>query len=261
MMIDNNLFWLLICGHFIGDFYFQTLKMAMDKKEEKRPLYLHALIYALTVFLTISPVLNLKLFIVVFLPVVISHFLIDFIKTRVNIEINKENFIFRNIFIVDQILHSAMIVIFASIYVNSNAIDLNQFGKMLLLFYNNLGMSIDPSVFLRFIFVFLIIGKPANILIKEINNKENIWPNNTNSEEKAPEYKNAGKLIGILERILIVILVLLNQYAAVGLIFAAKSLTRYNKIIKEPSFAEYYLVGTLLSLLIAIGAVLIIQPV
>lgn len=32
MMIDNNLFWLLICGHFIGDFYFQTLKMAMDKK-------------------------------------------------------------------------------------------------------------------------------------------------------------------------------------------------------------------------------------
>lgn len=197
----------------------------------------------------------------VFLPVVIIHFLIDFIKTRVNIEINKENFIFRNIFIVDQILHSAMIVIFASIYANSNAIDLNQFGKMLLLFYNNLGMTIDPSVFLRFIFVFLIIGKPANILIKEINNKENIWPNNTNSEEKAPEYKNAGKLIGILERILIVILVLLNQYAAVGLIFAAKSLTRYNKIITEPSFAEYYLVGTLLSLLIAIGAVLIIQPV
>ena len=41
----------------------------------------------------------------------------------------------------------------------------------------------------------------------------------------------------------------LNQYAALGLVLTAKSIARYDKIAKDEQFAEYYLLGTLLSTL------------
>lgn len=268
MMIENNLFWLLVCGHLIGDFYLQTEEMANGKKEERNILYKHALIYALVLLVAISPVLNSDMFIYVYLPVVISHFFIDLLKVKIQFKRNSESFITRNIFLVDQIAHIAIVIIFACIYANDSTIALNQFGQNLLSFYQTLGMIMTSSILLRIVFVFLLIGKPGNIIIREINNKEkirgNIMTNGTDTGKEGieeTEYKNAGKLIGILERILVVILVMLNQYAAVGIIFAAKSLTRYDKIVKDPSFAEYYLVGTLLSLLIAIAAVLSIQPI
>lgn len=37
------------------------------------------------------------------------------------------------------------------------------------------------------------------------------------------------------------------QYAAMGLVLTAKSIARYDKITKDERFAEYYLLGTLLS--------------
>lgn len=61
---------------------------------------------------------------------------------------------------------------------------------------------------------------------------------------------NAGRIIGILERLLIYILVLEAQFAAIGFILAAKSFTRYKELEKR-AFAEYVLVGTLLSALLA----------
>lgn len=54
-------------------------------------------------------------------------------------------------------------------------------------------------------------------------------------------------------------MIILKQYAAIGLVFTAKSIARYDEITKNPSFAEYYLVGTLLSVIIAVSAVLAIQ--
>ena len=38
-----------------------------------------------------------------------------------------------------------------------------------------------------------------------------------------------------------------GQYSAVGLVLTAKSIARYDRISKDQSFAEYYLLGTLLS--------------
>lgn len=274
MMINNNLFWLLICGHLIGDFYFQTQKVADGKKEDGNVLTIHVALYGLAVLMMLIPILNFKLFLMTFLFVVVSHFIVDTVKKSVVAKMDRNSFISRNVFICDQITHIAIITIFALIYANYNTIALNQIGLSLAWFYNQLGMSISLSELLRLVIVFLIICKPANILIKDINSKDKIMVEASNCSETTdeklaenqdektiePEYKNAGKLIGILERLLTVILVMLNQYAAVGLIFAAKSLTRYDKITKEPSFAEYYLVGTLLSLLIAIGAVLVVKP-
>ncbi len=60
-----------------------------------------------------------------------------------------------------------------------------------------------------------------------------------------------GRTIGVLERALTVTLVLLGQYGALGLIVAAKSLARF-KALEDREFAEYFLIGTLASLLLGL---------
>ncbi|NMB87527.1 MAG: hypothetical protein GYA17_04145 [Chloroflexi bacterium] len=61
---------------------------------------------------------------------------------------------------------------------------------------------------------------------------------------------NAGRVIGILERVIIYTFVLQGQYTAIGFILAAKSFARF-KELDNREFAEYVLIGTLLSALLA----------
>lgn len=63
--------------------------------------------------------------------------------------------------------------------------------------------------------------------------------------------KRAGTIIGLLERVFVLTLVLANQYAAIALVFAAKSIIRFEEA-KDRQFAEYYLVGTMSSILLAL---------
>ena len=44
---------------------------------------------------------------------------------------------------------------------------------------------------------------------------------------------------------------------AVGLVLTAKSIARYDRISKDKDFAEYYLMGTLLSTICAVIAALL----
>jgi hypothetical protein len=60
-----------------------------------------------------------------------------------------------------------------------------------------------------------------------------------------------GRAIGALERAIGLSLVLLGEYGALGLIVAAKSLARF-KALEDREFAEYFLIGTLSSLLLAL---------
>lgn len=50
----------------------------------------------------------------------------------------------------------------------------------------------------------------------------------------------------------------LPDYSAVGLVLTAKSIARYDRISKEQEFAEYYLLGTLLSTIYAITVSLVL---
>lgn len=61
-----------------------------------------------------------------------------------------------------------------------------------------------------------------------------------------------GRAIGVLERALVLTLILLGQYGSVGLVVAAKSVARF-KAMEDREFAEYFLVGTLASLLLALA--------
>ena len=60
-----------------------------------------------------------------------------------------------------------------------------------------------------------------------------------------------GATIGILERILILVFVLTGSEAAVGFVVAAKTLARF-RLLDDRDFAEYYLLGTLASVAVAI---------
>jgi len=62
-----------------------------------------------------------------------------------------------------------------------------------------------------------------------------------------------GRTVGALERALVLTLVLLGEYPAVAWIIAAKSLARF-KQLDDREFAEYFLVGTLSSFLLALLA-------
>lgn len=57
----------------------------------------------------------------------------------------------------------------------------------------------------------------------------------------------AGRTIGILERMFAITLILLDHWEALGFLVAAKSLARF-KDLDDRQRAEYYLVGTLVSL-------------
>lgn len=67
-----------------------------------------------------------------------------------------------------------------------------------------------------------------------------------------------GRTIGVLERALALTLVFLGQYGALGLVIAAKSLARF-KALEDREFAEYFLIGTLASLLLALVGGLALQ--
>jgi hypothetical protein len=72
--------------------------------------------------------------------------------------------------------------------------------------------------------------------------------------EPGPE--RIGATIGILERLIVCALVLAGQAAAIGLVIAAKTLARFRQL-DDRHFAEYYLVGTLASVTLALSTSLI----
>jgi hypothetical protein len=69
-----------------------------------------------------------------------------------------------------------------------------------------------------------------------------------------------GEAIGVIERLLIVGLVLTGAVASIGLVIAAKTLARF-KQLDDREFAEYYLLGTLASVTIAVLSGLVAQAV
>jgi hypothetical protein len=69
-----------------------------------------------------------------------------------------------------------------------------------------------------------------------------------------------GATIGVLERLLIVAFVLTNATAAVGFVVAAKTIARF-KQLDDRQFAEYYLLGTLASVSVALASGLVAAAV
>jgi Protein of unknown function (DUF3307) len=71
------------------------------------------------------------------------------------------------------------------------------------------------------------------------------------AEPAVPPPVQVGATIGILERLLIVTFMLAGADAAIGFVIAAKTIARF-RLLDDRDFAEYYLLGTLGSVSVAI---------
>jgi hypothetical protein len=67
-----------------------------------------------------------------------------------------------------------------------------------------------------------------------------------------------GVYVGLLERLLTLLFLISGQYSAIGFVLVAKSIARFRDL-EDRQFAEYYLVGTLLSLTLATAGYLALQ--
>ena len=102
----------------------------------------------------------------------------------------------------------------------------------------------DFQYFLKLMLFLILITKPVNIIFKLFFSKYQV---KDNIEDET--ITGAGATIGLLERLIMGIFLLFGQFASIGLVFTAKSIARYDKIAKNQAFAEYYLIGSLFSII------------
>lgn len=244
---------LLMIGHLLGDFYFQTNELAKKKKESFAYTALHCFIYSFVMFVVLA-IATGKLVncILPTLLVGVLHLLVDGIKCGmykcVNLE-KKE----LPIFIVDQIIHIGILFVINCLWTLKYNVDwIPGISEDFLNSIQNAPVTI---------LAFLLCGKPTAIMVslvfglipKTIEKAESKSVMIIDGSKK--ENVRIGSWIGILEREIILILGLLGQYGAIGFVIAAKSLARHSQL-NEPAFAEKYLIGTLLSSLIALLSVM-----
>jgi len=220
--MENGIIWLmkLVLAHLISDFWWQPTKWVKDKEQRKIRsgyLYLHVLVTGFTAILFVG--LN---YWKVVLAITISHAIIDVLKSYA-----RPNF--KN-FAIDQILHLIVIAVCWAVTFNYQP-DM----KMVQAFYEN-------SKFWVFAAGVFFLTLPASIIIAYVTKQ---WA-------VPAGLKNAGKYIGIIERVLICLLVYKGQYEAIGLLITGKSILRYNSNNEEVK-TEYLLIGTLLSIFIAVA--------
>lgn len=106
------------------------------------------------------------------------------------------------------------------------------------------------------LFGMLIAANEANLVIRAMFDWLNLKPQMRASAPGAMELDlgeyNRGRVIGLLERALIFFFVLQGQYGVIGFTLAAKAFTRF-KELDDRRFAEYVLIGTLLSSTLAVA--------
>lgn len=218
----------LLIAHFLGDFVLQT--NSFTKKKEKHQLksphlYIHALIHGILALLFLN---DLKLWWAA-LIIMITHLLIDAGKLMFTTKKNN-----RWLFLIDQILHILIIVIlFISIEKISFPSD----------------FQITENVWL-FLLCALFLTSPVGIILKVFFTRWKL----TEKETGIDALKNAGKWIGMIERILVFIFIISGNFSAVGFLLTAKSVFRFGDLSKAQNMklTEYVLIGTLLSFGIAI---------
>ncbi|MCB9334588.1 MAG: DUF3307 domain-containing protein [Flavobacteriales bacterium] len=220
----------LLLAHFIGDFLLQPTSWVKDKEANKSKsiyLYAHILIHGLLIILVLWNINHWRLA----LLLMGAHGIIDAIKLYAQKEENKSNW-----FIIDQIAHIISIIV------------------MWVLFFKP-EINLNPILSSPKIWIYttatLLITVVSGIVMRELMST---W--SASLDEKNDEsLSNAGKYIGMLERLFVFIFVITGNWEGIGFLLAAKSVFRFGdlKESKDRKLTEYILIGTLLSFGIAIA--------
>jgi len=228
-MIPGSL-WLtkLLLSHLLTDFVLQPgawVEERYRKHFASGKLYLHALVTAAVAWLLIGWQYWLVAVIILF-----THFFIDVWKSW-----RPRN---AGYFLADQLLH--LLVIAGCWTLTFRDEDLwGSIGRW---------MNADEHHWIV-LTAFVFVTTPAGILIGQLTDR---WSRKI--EDPGNSLVNAGKWIGIAERIIVLILVLQNQYSAIGLLITAKGIIRFSEKDRQEIKTEYLVIGTLLSIGIAILA-------
>jgi hypothetical protein len=239
-------------AHLLTDFVFQTHHLVEQKRRGKSAAYLrHGLIHYLSAVIITGFVLSGSLFSLrthlVIAALTLVHLLIDLAKIRLARKYPVCDGSWA--YVGDQLLHFltvglaawmlAPIVPFSELsapFQEARAIP-NKFLAVPVIY---VGVVFGGGYLIRFLVRFLAEGVKSH-----------------SHEKNSEQLQNAGLYIGWLERFLVVTALLLQSPATVGLILTAKSIARYPEF-KSERFAEYFLIGTLLSISMALlgGALL-----
>ncbi|HHI87719.1 MAG TPA: DUF3307 domain-containing protein [Candidatus Cloacimonetes bacterium] len=226
-----RIFLTLFVAHILGDFIFQT-KNDIKNKKKFYTLLKHASIIGLLSLIMMG---SLKAWPIA-LTIALTHLIIDFLKLRC---INTAKF-----FILDQCIHVIIIGII-SVFVSKYCLWDNSFWNYL----------INEHIFLKLLIIItgvIINTRVCGIIISKLTKEflEQIHPSQEASNNKNG-LKKGGKIIGYLERLLILIFIFANQPFGIGFLIAAKSILRFGEI-KDSSNrkeAEYIIIGSFYSYL------------
>ncbi|NHF59357.1 DUF3307 domain-containing protein [Flavobacteriaceae bacterium TP-CH-4] len=222
-----TLFIKLLLAHLIGDFVLQPNSWVLHKESHKiksKYLYLHIVLH-----LVVTMVLLWDLsYWPIALIIITSHYIIDLAKLYTT-----KYFSYKNIpFFIDQLLH--VLVLYACAY------------------YGDLWehtLSLSERIAWPLVAGVVFVSFPAAIIMGKL--LERMSDQIELDHESLP---NAGKYIGIIERLFVLLFIILGKWEAIGLLITAKSVFRFNDLKEKNNrkLTEYILIGTLLSFGIAI---------
>jgi hypothetical protein len=251
MQIFFRTFLAIYLAHLLTDFVFQTHRLVEQKRSGKLLAYfLHGLTHYLTAIILVSFFVRgsglwLRTHLVI-LILALFHLLIDFAKIRFTRKalINDGAIAY----VSDQFLHFLSVALAA--WLLSPGVPFTELVALL-----GRGRAISSNLLVvPVIYIGVIFGGGYLIraLTRPLAESVKLYP-----EKSGKPMENAGLYIGWLERFLLLTALLLQSPGTTGLILAAKAIARYPEF-KSEHFAEYFLIGTLLSFSVAVlgGAVL-----
>lgn len=229
---------LLVLGHVLGDFAFQTETLAMAK-HRLRPLLRHWAIILLVHVAVFAPLLTAQSVVVVAV-IGVLHLPID----AVSAQLRERSGGSAHLFLGDQLAHLLVILTVWSLLAPG-------VWRLTPLLTGIRGMTQLPWAAVTtgavYLAAFVFAHDGGNAIVRGVLPDADPAPATEDDLE-------AGSLIGSLERWIILFLGVAGLWGAVGLVVAAKSIARFEELKKQP-FAEYFLVGTLTSVLVAIALV------
>lgn len=222
------LFLSLFIGHLLGDYYFQSPELALQKSIDRRSWVKHSLIYGACFLpgLIVFPGVVLLLGILV---MSVLHAAIDRLKPGL-----EQRFPGRG-YVIDQLLHLATIALVTGLF----QAHVEPPGWI---------SEIRLREVMSMLAMVLFCAKPANLTIKQLLST---FSPTDKFDETDESLLHGGQVIGTLERFMVFLLLLADQWGGVGVVFAAKSIVRWKNISKDTT--EYFLIGTLLSLLFVVA--------
>ena len=222
----------LVLAHLIGDFLVQSSSWVTHKevhKAKSKYLYIHVLLHFLVTMLVLWDLSYWK----IALFIMVSHYGIDVLKLYTTPLFKHANIPF----FIDQLAH--LIVLYCcAFYMDLWSHTVSLFEKI--------DWPLVTTVFFVTFPAAIIMGKVLERMSTQIDVDHESLP-------------NAGKYIGIIERLFVLTFIILGNWASIGLLITAKSVFRFNDLKESNNrkLTEYILIGTLTSFGLAIVAGLV----